>query len=238
MIVASATRCTASPYAAIRIDVLRSSHRRPRLVERAGDDLVQPRVDLVFLPEVLLQPLHPLEVGDDDTAGVREHVRQDEHAVRLENLVGGRRDRPVRTLDDQLRLHLVGVVRRDHLLERARRERVAVEHEQLLVRDPVAALQLAERPAAALVRERRRDVDAVRVVDAARRVGDGDDLRAFLGGELREVRADVAEALHRDARSRRATSPGSRAPSSGRRARRARSPPRARASRRSSAACR
>ena len=34
------------------------------------------RVDLVLLPEVLLEPLHPLEVGDDDAAGIGEHVRE------------------------------------------------------------------------------------------------------------------------------------------------------------------
>src|SRR3954468_6999566 len=49
---------------------------RARLVERAGDDVVQAAIDLVFLPEVLLQPLHPLEVRDDDATGVREDVRQ------------------------------------------------------------------------------------------------------------------------------------------------------------------
>src|SRR5881628_2587926 len=38
----------------------------PRLVERLRDDLVQPPVDLVLLPEVLLEALHPLEVRDDD----------------------------------------------------------------------------------------------------------------------------------------------------------------------------
>ena len=37
------------------------------------------------------------------------------------------------------------------------------------------------------------------VVEAARRVGDRDDGRAELGDELREERADVAEALDRDA---------------------------------------
>src|SRR6185295_5124260 len=39
---------------------------RPCLVERARDDRVQASVHLVFLPEVLLETLYPLEVGDDD----------------------------------------------------------------------------------------------------------------------------------------------------------------------------
>src|SRR5712691_848526 len=43
-------------------------HRPPRLVERARDDVVQLRVHLGLLPEVLLEALHPLEVRDDDAA--------------------------------------------------------------------------------------------------------------------------------------------------------------------------
>src|SRR5919197_3316051 len=46
----------------------------PGLVECARRDVSQLRVDLVLLPEVLLEALHPLEVRDDDTARVREHV--------------------------------------------------------------------------------------------------------------------------------------------------------------------
>src|SRR5436190_476171 len=90
--------------------------RRPRLLEGARDDLVQPCVDLVLLPEVLLEALHPLEVRDDDAAGIREHVREHEHAVLLEDRVGGRRHRPVRALDDELRTDLVRVLLGDDLL--------------------------------------------------------------------------------------------------------------------------
>src|SRR5919197_5680448 len=60
----------------------------PGLVESAAHDVVQLRVHLGLLPEVLLEALHPFEVRDDDAAGVREHVRQDEHALVLEDLVG------------------------------------------------------------------------------------------------------------------------------------------------------
>src|SRR5919204_1917747 len=81
---------------------------RPGLVEGAHDDVVQLRVHLGLLPEVLLEALHPLEVGDDDAARVRQYVGEDEHALVLEDLVRGRRERAVRTLADDVRLHLVG----------------------------------------------------------------------------------------------------------------------------------
>ena len=103
-------------------------------------------IDLLLLPEVLLEALHPLEVRDDDPAGVGEHVGKNHDAAILEDLVGGRRRRAVRALDDELRLDPVGVLRRDHLLERAGREDVGVELEQLLVRDRVGVLQPFEAP--------------------------------------------------------------------------------------------
>ena len=140
----------------------------PGLVERAGDDVAELRVHLGLLPEVLLEALHPLEVRDDDAARVGEDVRQDEHALVLEDLVRGRRDRAVRALADDLRLHLVGVVGGDHLLERARREHVAVEQQQLLVGDLLGALEAGERAGLLLVRDRRGDVDPVRVVQRRR----------------------------------------------------------------------
>ena len=39
------------------------------------EEALEARVDLVLLPEEGLQVLHPLEVGDDDAAGVGEDVR-------------------------------------------------------------------------------------------------------------------------------------------------------------------
>ena len=49
----------------------------------------------------------------------------------------------------------------------------------------------------ALVRDRGGNVDPLRIVERDRRVGDRHDRGAFLVQELREVGADVAEALHR-----------------------------------------
>ena len=199
MTVASATRRTASPYAAMPHARLVLLARLPGLPEGPRDDVVQPRVDLLFLPEVLLQALHPLEVGDDDAARVREHVREDEDALVLEDLVGGRGDRPVRALADDPRLHLRRVVRADHLLERAGREHVALQQQQLLVRDRVAAAEARQRPVLGLVREHARHVEPFRSMQPTARVRDGDHERALLGEHPREMTADVAEALHGDA---------------------------------------
>ena len=52
---------------------------------------------------------------------------------------------------------------------------------------------------AARVRDQRRDIEALLVVDAALPVGDGDDLGALVASSSARDRADVAEALHGDA---------------------------------------
>src|SRR6185312_6421595 len=75
-------------------------------------------------------------------------------------------------------LDLVRVLRGDHLLERARREDVAVEQQELLVGDRLGVLEADERAVLGLVGERGRNVDALRVVERRRRVGDSDDERA------------------------------------------------------------
>ena len=81
-----------------------ASAPRPDLLVAPGHHLAQPRVHLTGTPEVRLDVLHPFEVRDDNTAGIGEDVRQDEHAARVElgvrlggeRCVGALRDRPSR----------------------------------------------------------------------------------------------------------------------------------------------
>ena len=202
MIVASATRCTARPYEASRIETFRSC-----IVAHVSS---KARVTISFrraftsssFQKYSCSPWTHSKYETTTPPAFASTSGQHERAARLEDLVGSRRDGAVRAFDDQLRLDLVSVVGRDHLLERARREHLTVDEQKLLVRDRIAARPLDQRSAVALVRERRRDVQPARVVDAAARVRDRDDLRAFFGGELREERADIAEALHGDPRVR------------------------------------
>src|SRR5439155_3167157 len=52
---------------------------RPHAVEGARHDLLQPCRDLALAPEVVLETLDPLEIRDDDAAGVREDVGDHRH---------------------------------------------------------------------------------------------------------------------------------------------------------------
>src|SRR6266542_2891425 len=67
------------------------------------------------------------------------------------------------------------------------------------VTGPFAPSQALERAGLLLVRDRRHDVDPVRVVQAAGRVGDRDHLGPLFGEELGQVATDVSEALNGDA---------------------------------------
>src|SRR5688500_17682767 len=65
----------------------------------AEQDLLHSVIDLIFVPEEVLQVLYPLEVGDDHTARVGEDVRHQIDSAVVENPVGFRACRSIRALD-------------------------------------------------------------------------------------------------------------------------------------------
>src|SRR5207253_6362580 len=68
----------------------------PHAVERVRHLVRQTAADLVAIPEEPTEILHPLEIGDRDTAGVGEDVRQDRDAALREDAVSVARRRPGR----------------------------------------------------------------------------------------------------------------------------------------------
>jgi len=68
--------------------------------------LVQALVDLLNRPPIGLVRLHPLEVANDDAAGIGQDVRDDENVGLLEDLVGLCRRRAVSAIDDDLGPHV------------------------------------------------------------------------------------------------------------------------------------
>ena len=119
--------------------------------------------------------------------------------LRIEDLVGLGRRRAVGGLGHDLGLDAARVRGRDLVLERGRDEHVALDLEQLRVGHGLRAGEAGDRAVLGLPVDHARDVEAVGVVDAAGRVGDGEDLRALLRHQLRRDRAGVAEALDHDA---------------------------------------
>ena len=74
-----------------------------------------------------LHVLDPLEVADRHAAGVAQDVRDQEHAVVVQDLVGLGRGRPVGRLGHDLGLDPMRVALRDLVLERGRHQDLAVE---------------------------------------------------------------------------------------------------------------
>ena len=97
---------------------------------------------------------------------------------------------------DDLRLNAGGVLASDDPLERRGDEDVHRELQDLFVRDFLAAPG-GHRPLLVLRGEDAVESEAPLVVEAALRVGDGDDPRARLVEELRDGGAGVAEPLDR-----------------------------------------
>ena len=198
-------------------------------------------VDLALVPAEVLEVLDPLEVGDDDAAGVGHHVgdrrgRPCRRGSRRPSAWSGS-SRPRRTMR---RVERVGVAGVDHAAERGGDEDLALEREQLLGRDRLdaVAVELGQLAARAHVRLQRLGVEPVLGVDRAVRVGDADHRAAELGDDARRPRADVAEALDDDAASRGLRGRAPAPPRGTCRRRRGRSPPRGRRSPRARSACR
>ena len=95
----------------------------------------------------------------------------------MKDLVGRRRRRAVRALDDRPRLDEVRVLGVDHAAERGRDQDLALEADELVGVDDLDAGELRELAAVVHVAPQGVDVDAGLAVDRAERVRDADDLR-------------------------------------------------------------
>src|SRR6266566_2023647 len=170
------------------------------VVERARDDVVQLRVDLLLLPEESLEVLHPLEVGNDHAACVGDDVWDQEYAAVVEDGIGVGRHRCVGTFGDQARPDPRSVVRRDDVLSRRRHQHCHRQLEELRVGDVVRFLEARDAAADLLVLVECGEVEPVRVVDAALRVAYRDDLEAGFRQEAGSRAADLAVTLHGNGR--------------------------------------
>ena len=237
VVVASATRCTASPYDAMRRLIARLS----RVCHASSNARATMSWSLALTSSSRQKySCRPCTHSKYETTTPPAFARtsgQDEDAAVLEDRVGGRRDRPVRAFADHRRLDAVRVRLGHDLLEGTGGEDVAGKLDELLVRDGVRARKADERPVLLLVRQRGRDVETRLVVHTAARVGRAHDLRAFLGaaGGRGSSRRSRTPGSQRSTRSSFGPA-SSRAPGCSR-APRERSPPRARASRPPTAAC-
>ena len=81
------------------------------LGEGLDHDLLELRVDDRLAPVVAVEVLDPLEVADRHAAGVAQDVRDQEHAVLGQDLVGVGRGRAVGGLGDERGLDVAGVAR-------------------------------------------------------------------------------------------------------------------------------
>ena len=123
-----------------------------------------------------------------NAAGVAQDVRDHELLGLPEDLVRLRGGRAVGGLGDEPRLDVAGVALGDLVLERGRDEDVAVDLEDLLVADVLRPGEALDGAVLLLPGDHPVDVEAIRVVDATRRVGHGDDRRLLLVDELRRDR--------------------------------------------------
>ena len=170
------------------------------VVERLAHLGFEALVDFLFLPEVAVAILDPLEIRRGDAAGVGEDVGNHEDAAFVQVLVRLRassgRWRPSATIFALMTGAFSIVI---WFSSAAGTSTSTSRAKSCIVLDRLAAGEAVDRLVLLRVVEHLRDVEAVGVVDAPFPVGDRDDLRADLREQIRRDRADVAEPLDRDA---------------------------------------
>ncbi len=136
-------------------------------LERLLHDLAQPVVDLLERPWERLKRLHPFEIGDGDTPRIREDVRQEHHALVVENAIRFRSRRPVGCFRYDSGRYPVCVPGGNLPLQRGGDQHVALKLEQLLIRDIIRFQVPDDAAGTILVLRHLVEVQPIGVVDAA-----------------------------------------------------------------------
>src|SRR5690606_3406830 len=129
----------------------------------------------------ILEVLDPLEVADDDAAGVGQDVGDDGNPPSVEDVVSVGEGGSVGGLDDQLRLDALGGRFVKDAPERRGDQDVDGRLQKPLVADRLRPLEADDLAGDGDVAVQLLDVQPIGVVDGAVDVGDGDDLGVVLG---------------------------------------------------------
>ncbi len=152
--------------------------------------------DFALGPAVVLEVLHPLEIGDRDATGIAEHVGDDEDiATSVEDAVGLWSGGAVRTFGEDAASQLGGVFAGDDAVEGAGGEDVARLLEE---QGGIDGFRLFEADDAARfgdVFAEFGDIEAIGIPDRAVDIGDAGDFHPVGGEGEDRVRSDVAETL-------------------------------------------
>ena len=194
---AARTFSTPIAIAAVRCGTLSRSARATIWVEGAVEDVVFAPHHLLFLPEQLLQILHPFEVADHHAAGIAEDVRDHEDLVPalVQHQVGIRRGRAVGAFGQHPALQVFRDLGVDHPLHRRRHQHVARQHENLRGSKCSWLEKPAMLPCCRACRISARDIEPARDRAARRCDRDRDHLEAIMMQLQRRIAADIAETL-------------------------------------------
>ena len=152
--------------------------------------------NLFFSPEIAVQILHPFKIADSYAAAISQDIRDNEHALFLENLVCLRSGRSVGALNNNACAHVCGILLRQLQLNSARSQHSDLHRQQLRISNRLAA-GVADNAARFLgISIDIIAVKAVRLINSTVNIAQGDNLHARVAEKLRRPAADIAKALH------------------------------------------
>ena len=194
---AARTFSTPIAIAAVRCGILSAFARASIVLEGPVEDLIFAPRHFLFLPEQLLQILHPFEIADHHAAGIAEDVRNHEDLVLalLQDQIGLRRGRTVGALGQHAAFQLFRDLRIDHPLHRRRHQHVARQRQHLRGIEVQLVGEAGDAAVRARVAHQRRNIEPAWIVQRAGVVAHRDHLDAVLMQFQRRIGADIAKAL-------------------------------------------
>ena len=157
---------------------------------------LQAAVHIVFIPEQLLQILHPLEVGNSHASRIRKNVRNDHDPALVQRGVGVGSCRTIGCFRDNARLNVIYICHRDLVLKRRRNQNVALELQDGFTRNGIGVGKTRDRASLHFVRQQLGNVQSGAIDNSAARVADRNDGSAHLGEKFGRDAPRIAESLN------------------------------------------
>ncbi len=163
---------------------------------RSLHNITQPFVNLLLAPRERLQSLHPLKVRNGDPAGVGKNVRQHQDSTIEQDRVRAWRGGTICGLSDDLRLNQWGVAFGDLTLQGCRNQNLAINLENLLIRDVFRLSKIHHRAGSPFVDRHSIEIETLRIVDASPRITHRNNRGVMVGHQPSRHRSRIAETLN------------------------------------------
>ncbi len=115
-----------------------------KIIETGHHRVLKSLIDYIFAPKVAHSVLDPLEIRDGDPSGVCQNVGNYKDSLAVKNLISRGRGWPIGAFGQDFALDPVSILRGDLVLGRCRNQHIALQFQQLAIRDLFNSFKIFE----------------------------------------------------------------------------------------------